>query len=193
LVGVLVEQAVQHAFAVQCVWTGRGRPGRGKRRSLIERSVGPVSVVVPHVLGQDVHQVTLVVDQEPVGAFSAGGAHPALCERVRDRGPRWGAQYPQAEGGEDVIEAGDELGVAVAQEELERGRAVVQVDGQVAGDLGRPRPGRVRGDAEPVPPCRSRPLRTLWAPETRCAGVEPGFRRSGRVGVIGGWGCVLDT
>jgi DNA-binding transcriptional ArsR family regulator len=31
---------------------------------------------------------------------------------------------------------------------------------------------------------------TLWVPETRCAGVELGFCRCVRAGMIGGWGCV---
>jgi hypothetical protein len=34
---------------------------------------------------------------------------------------------------------------------------------------------------------------TLWVPETRCAGVELGSCRSGRVCMIGGWRCVWGT
>ena len=53
-------------------------------------------------------------------------------------------------GGEDGVERGGELGVAVADEEPEATAGVVEVHEQVAGLLGQPGAGRVRGDAEDV-------------------------------------------
>ena len=54
------------------------------------------------------------------------------------------------ERGEHGVEGCGELGVAIADEEPESPAGVVEVHGEVAGQLGQPRSGRVRGDAEEV-------------------------------------------
>jgi hypothetical protein len=95
-------------------------------------------VIVPDVLVEDVLQVPPVVDQEPVGALAAGCAHPALGIGVPAWGSRGTAQDPQTERGEDRVEAGHEFGVTIPDQERERGSTIVQIHGQVAGDLGDP-------------------------------------------------------
>jgi hypothetical protein len=55
---------------------------------------------------------------------------------------------PDIDRGEHGIEGGGELGVAVADEEPEPPMGLVEVDEQVAGLLGEPLPGPVRGDAQ---------------------------------------------
>ena len=67
------------------------------------------------------------------------------------RGARTGVlMICDVDGGEDGVEGGGELGVAIADEEPEPLAGVVEVHGQVAGQLGQPRAGRVRGDPEDV-------------------------------------------
>ena len=48
-------------------------------RLLLPRLMGPVVVVVPHVLGQDLPQVLLAVDQQVIEALAAQCAHEPLC------------------------------------------------------------------------------------------------------------------
>ena len=49
-----------------------------------------------------------------------------------------GLDYPRILGGEDGVEGGGELCVAIADEELDRARALGEVHRQVAGLLGHP-------------------------------------------------------
>jgi len=53
-------------------------PGRPKR----ETSVGPLVVVVPHVLVEDPLKVTPTPDQHPIKTLLPDCPHPALCDRV---------------------------------------------------------------------------------------------------------------
>jgi hypothetical protein len=59
--------------------------------------MGTVEVVVPLVFGEHlaqvtlvIEQVTLVIDEDAVGALAAYAAHPAFGDRVRPRCPYWG-------------------------------------------------------------------------------------------------------
>ena len=54
--------------------------------------------------------------------------------------------------GEDGVEGGGELGVAVADEEPKATTGIVEVHEEIAGLLGLPGSGRVGGDAEDVHP-----------------------------------------
>ena len=78
LVAILVDQAPEDPVAVQHAARGPVCDWCGDRRPLVKGSVGSMLVIVPDVLVEDVLQVPPVVDQEPVGALSAGCAHPAL-------------------------------------------------------------------------------------------------------------------
>ena len=67
------------------------------------------------------------------------------------RGARTGVlMILDVDGGEDGVEGGGELGVAVADQEPEASTGVVEVHEQVAGLLGEPGSGGVGGDAEDV-------------------------------------------
>jgi hypothetical protein len=65
-------------------------------------------------------------------------------------GPGRDLDHLDALGGEHRVKRRNELGIPVADEESERRRPVAQVDHEVAGLLGRPFTGRVRGHAEDV-------------------------------------------
>ena len=130
-----------------------GRHG-GKPRGwlLVQGPVRPMPVVMIYVLVQDVAQVPFVDDQQPIQALPPGRAHPPFRERVRTRRPRWGEQDPQALAGEDRVERAGELGVPVADEELQRADSLAQVHHQVARLLGHPLPGRMCRDTQQVHP-----------------------------------------
>ena len=94
--------------------------------------------------------VWFVVDQYPVGAFGADAADEPFCVAVRPRGAGRGRDYGDAFAGEDGIEGVGEFRVPVADQEKERADLIAQIHQQVAGDLGSPGRGRVRGHPEDV-------------------------------------------
>jgi hypothetical protein len=96
--------------------------------------------------GDGAFEVATVEDQDPVEALSSSGANPALGERVGTRSPYRGAHDAHALGPEHGVEAGDELGVTVAHEELEGLGLLAQRADEVAGLLGDPRTCGVGGD-----------------------------------------------
>ena len=96
--------------------------------------------------------MSLVDDQDAVEEFAADGADEAFGDGVGPRRPHGRLDDRDVDGGEDGVEGGGELGVAIADEEPEPLAGVVEVHGQVAGLLGQPRAGRVRGDPEDVHP-----------------------------------------
>ena len=65
-------------------------------------------------------------------------ADEAFGDRVRPWCPHRRLDDPDVDGGEDGVEGGGELGVAVADEEPEASTGVVEVHEQVAGLLGQP-------------------------------------------------------
>jgi hypothetical protein len=76
-----------------------------ERRPLAERLMGPVTVVVPGVLGQDLPQVLLAVDQQMIEALAAQCAHETFGKSVRPGRPDRGLDDARAVPGEDVVEA----------------------------------------------------------------------------------------
>ena len=96
-------------------------------------------VVMLDVLGQDRRKVTASEDERPVKTLAPDGAHHTLADGVRPRCPDRGLYDPGALRGEDGVEGGGELGVAVADEELDRVRLVGELQREVAGLLGHPR------------------------------------------------------
>jgi len=151
---VLVDDAAEEAFAadVDAVGgRGDGRPtGPGQRRLLLERLVRPMLVVVGGVGVQHGPQMAWPSDQDPVGAFAPHGSHPAFGVGVCPRRLRRGLQYLDAGRGEDGVERGGELGVAVADQEPEVLRPLADVREQVPRLLGDPGPGGMGRDAEDV-------------------------------------------
>jgi len=111
-------------------------------RSLLPRLVGPVAVVVPRVLAQDLPQVPVAEDQQMIQALAAQRAHETFRESVRPRRPDRGLDDPCAVPGKDLIKCCSELAVAVADQEPEGAGAITEVYEQVAGLLGGPGPSR---------------------------------------------------
>jgi hypothetical protein len=74
----------------------------------------------------------------------------ALGDRVRSRCPNRGPDDSDVDGGEDGIEAGSELAVAVADQEPEASVGVVEVHEQVARELSQPSAGGMSGHAQDV-------------------------------------------
>jgi hypothetical protein len=89
----------------------------------LERSVGPVSVVVVDVDAQDAFKLSSPCDQEPVEAVATDGADLAFGERVRVRRPKRGADDLDTLAAEDVVEGAAEFGVAVVDQETDRSRS----------------------------------------------------------------------
>src|SRR5207249_1808741 len=69
------------------------------------RLVGPVAVVVPRVLAQDLPQVPLAEDQQMIQARAAQRAHETFRESVRPRRPDRGLDDRCAVPGKDLMNA----------------------------------------------------------------------------------------
>jgi hypothetical protein len=87
-------------------------------------------------------------DQHPVQALRAYGPHEALGVRVGLRRAERRQDRLDAVGAEDLVEAGDKLGVAVADQKPHI--AECSGEAEVARLLGDPRAVGVRGDAGEV-------------------------------------------
>jgi hypothetical protein len=116
---VLVDHAAEYLPSLD--WCVRRRDVRHVKvgRSLLAGLVRAVPVVVAGVLAEDRSKVPFVVDEHPVGALGSGGPYPSFGVTVRARGPRRGLDYRHARTGEDLVEDGGELGVAVPDEKAE--------------------------------------------------------------------------
>ena len=102
-----------------------------------------MGVVVVRVLLEHGSGVSLVDDQETVEEFAADGADEAFGDRVGPRGLHRRPNDADVERGEDGVERGGELGVAVADEEPKATPGVVEVHEEIAGLLGQPGSGGV--------------------------------------------------
>jgi hypothetical protein len=122
------------------------------RRVLVEALMRPVVIDMAHILVNDGAGVSLVVDQQPVGALLANAANEPLGIAIRSRRPRRDLDHIEAFGGEDGIEGGGELGVPVADQEAERADPLTQIHHQITGGLGSPDRGRMSGHPEQVHP-----------------------------------------
>jgi hypothetical protein len=121
-------------------------------RVLVEALMRPVIVEMAHILVNDGAGVSLVVDQQPVGALLANAADKPFGIAVRLRCLGRNLDHIEAFGGEDGIEGGGELGVPVADQEAERGDPLTHVHHQITGGLGSPGRGRMSGHPEQVQP-----------------------------------------
>ena len=95
----------------------RSSSAGGVGSGLAERAVWPMVVVVVLVLGEHGGGVPLVDDQGAVEEFAADAADEAFGDRVGPRRPHRRLDDPDVDGGEDGVERGAELGVAVSDEE----------------------------------------------------------------------------
>ncbi len=78
------------------------------------------------------------------------GADPAFGEGVRDRGAYGCLEDPESFGSEDLVQGVDDLATPVSDERPRVGELVGMVEEEVAGCLGGPGAGRVRGAAGEV-------------------------------------------
>jgi hypothetical protein len=101
--------------------------------------------VVGNVGPEHSFEVPTTVDQDVVEALSAHGPHKPLREGIRPRCADRRSDDPDALGPKHRIERPRELGVPVAQEELDTRQPLV--DGEVPRLLGDPRGVGVGGDA----------------------------------------------
>ena len=113
--------------------------------------MGPPSVVVGHILGQDRLQMSLAEDQHPVGDLRPGGEHEPFRVSVRTRASGRDLHGLDTGAGQDCVERLGELPGPVADQEPEAGGAITQIHQEVADLLYSPRAVRVRGDPEDVP------------------------------------------
>jgi hypothetical protein len=123
-------------------WGSAGQTGRILRRvghPEVEPTVRAPRVVVSHVLTKHPLEVTATKHERPVEALAPDGPHPALGEGIRLRGSERGEHGAHTVGREDGVEALRVLGVAIADQELER-PTLGQVEGKVPGLLGSPTP-----------------------------------------------------
>src|SRR5664280_803812 len=85
-----------------------------------------------------------------IEALLADGADESFGVRVRTRRTDRSADGLDTDRGEHLVEAGGELGVAVADEESEHPTGILQVRGEIAGHLCDPWAVRVGGGSEDV-------------------------------------------
>src|SRR6266581_553631 len=121
------------------------------RQRLLTEDSEPVELAsawLPLELVEGLAQVRGVDDEDPVEEFAAYATYPAFHDRVH-AWRLWGGEHdPDALGAEHFVEHRGELGVAVTDQEFEVACLVAQVEHQVAGLLGDPCGGRVRGDTQ---------------------------------------------
>jgi hypothetical protein len=142
---------------ISVIVVGKWSTGSGLRQCAVQ----PVSVVVLFVLGERCCGVPLIGDQDPVEEFAANGADEAFGDRVGPRCLNRRLDHVDADRGEDGVEGGGELGVAIPDEEPEAAAGVVEIHDEVASQLGEPgagdtkdvhTPGGVLDDEERIQP-----------------------------------------
>jgi len=118
---ILVEQSTEPVAPSDCVRAARWPLGEWAEGSgLAERAMGAVVVVMVFVLPKRGHGVALVEDQDAVEEFATNRADEAFGDRVRPWCPHRCLDDPDVGGGEDGVERGVELGVAVAMRNRNR-------------------------------------------------------------------------
>ena len=110
----------------------------GNGWSLIERTVGPVRVVMIDVVDDKPVELAAVSDDGAVKELASQGADPAFGERFRHGSAHWCFEDLAAFGSEDLVECSSELAAAVAHECTRPSEPVGVVEEQVPGGLGGP-------------------------------------------------------
>jgi len=81
-------------------------------------AVRPMLVVMPDVVAKDGFEMTTAKNERPVEALFTYGPYPALRDRVRAGRSHRCLDHLDIFGGEHLVEAGGELGVAVCAHQL---------------------------------------------------------------------------
>ena len=126
---IFVDESAEDLVSLDPAAVGGHYPQSGFGRLLSQGPVWTVSIVVINEFGQDSLKVLGVDDQDLVQAFPPCGPHPSFRVCVRPRRPGRCLEHLDGVGGEDGVECGGELGVTVADEELERVDAVAEAVG----------------------------------------------------------------
>jgi hypothetical protein len=119
---------------------------------LVEALVRTVVVEVPCKFVEDGKGMSLVVDQQLVGALFADAANEPFRVAVRPGCPGRDLDHVESFGGEHGIEGGSELGVPVADQEAKGSDPLTEVHQEVASGLGGPGCGRMSSHAQDVNP-----------------------------------------
>ena len=112
-------------------------------RVVIETLMRSVVVEVVRVPVEDSAGVSLVVDQQSVGAFVADAANEPFGVAVCLGRPGRDLVDVDVFGGEDGIESLGELGVPVTDQETKRGDPLAEVHQEIPGGLAGPGRGRM--------------------------------------------------
>ena len=136
-------------FVDEAIAAGRSDESKGQRvasrvvvgggvsgRSLVERTVGPVDVVMVDVVDHEPLELALVPDDGAVKELSSQGADPAFGERVGHWDADRGAQNLETLVAEDLVEVAGELAGAVTNECSGVGEPVAMTHKEVARGLG---------------------------------------------------------
>ena len=95
-------------------------------------------------------EVTAVCDEEPVQTLGSDSSDESLGDRVRFRRSHRRLDDMDPFAGEDRVEVAGELVIAVADQEAEPSRLLLERPGELTGLLGNPGAGRVGGAAGEV-------------------------------------------
>jgi hypothetical protein len=112
--------------------------------------MGSMPIVMIFIPGQDPSQVRQIPDEGPVKDLAAARPNPPFHDRIRARCPYRSLDDPDTNAVKHRVEGGHELGVAIADEELDGLGVLVKVHQEVPGLLADPRCGRVGGGPEDV-------------------------------------------
>ena len=86
--------------------------------------MGPVLVVVLYELPKHPLEILLVEDEQAIEALAPTGPDEAFRVGVGPRRPHGSAHHAHSLGGEDLVEGGGELLVAVTEEDANRRRPI---------------------------------------------------------------------
>ncbi len=139
---VLVDEVSEGGSALDAVCRGGEsddvRVVIGGAEAELVALVAVTLVVVFDVTVQDDPQVAFGGDEHPVGAFCWNSFHSALGVGVHSRCLRCGLHDLDSGGGEDCVEGGGGAAVAVANQMGESLAGVLEVEGELVGELGGP-------------------------------------------------------
>ncbi len=143
-----MNEAAEDVVALDGAHRGRGDGGLGNLQP--EAPVRPRPVVVVDVHVQHPFELAVGNDEQVVEAFGSQALDPALGVGVCSRRSDWGADRGDAFAAQHFVEGGGELGITVTDQEADLPGGVVEVEDQVACDLGHPQIVGVRRDPKEV-------------------------------------------
>ncbi len=119
---VLVDDPTQHVATADVAerQASRGHFAERCRHLESKAAVRPMLVVMPDVAAKDCFEMVTAENERPVEALSPDSPYPLLRDRVRARRSHRCLDHLDAFGGEHLVKAGGELGVAISDQEPER-------------------------------------------------------------------------